>query len=334
MKLTGDKALAFCKRPKSGSNIVFIRSDDNGVSIDATRELVKAWSHLASEPPEDVRLTDDEVKKDPAILGDAVGARPLFGGFQIVRLAITSDSLGGVLNRFLTAIDEGEITPENYLVITAGELSPKSNTVKAMEASSHVVNLTLVEDDSSSLTNIVTDAMRDSSISLDDNALEVFVDELPGNRALARSEIEKLQLYAHDLGRPVSVEDIMLVSATERKLGADDAADAALAGKTEIAIRATDRFLESGGSPISALRTMHFRLLRVMDALSGERFLKPRVADGERSAFNKMLKSWNAARVTRALTMLYAAEKTCKQGNAPASAIYKTVIDKISRRAI
>ena len=334
MKLQGDKALSFCRKPDPRYRIGFIYSDDPGVAVDAARDLAASWSKLEDDNIDDIRLQEEDVKRDPALLGDAVTARPLFGGRQLVRVSLGNDGLAKTLSEFLKAVDEQGLPIENYLLITAGDLGAKSNVKAALESSSHVITLFMRADTEGKLGEIVGEFLKSQNIPIAPEALEAFIEELPGDRRLANSEMEKLALYALDLGRPIDLHDIEIVCATERKLGADDAADAALAGNVKHAINATDRFLEAGGSAVSALRTLHFRLLRVLDALAGERFLRPRVSDAEKPVFNKMLKAWNPARVSRALTMLYAAEKTCKQGGAPAEAALKMVIDSISRRAV
>lgn len=304
------------------------------MAVDAARELAAAWRKLENGELEDVRLQEDEVKRDPAMLGDALSARPLFGGRQIVQISLTGESLAKPLETILTAIDSNGLIVENYLILTSEALSPKSRLRSTLEPSPHVASLSFVADDQAMLGERVVEFLTTYKLSISPDALESFVEELPGDRRLANAEMEKLSLYALDLGRPISLDDIELVSSTERKLGAEDAADAALAGETRKAVSASDRFVEAGGSPISGLRTLHFRLLRVLDALAGERFLRPRVSDADKPKFNNMLKSWNAARIGRALTMLYAAELSCKQAGAPAEAIFKIVIDRISRRAV
>ena len=334
MILKGDKALAFCRKPDVRFNIVFLHGDDAGVAVDAARELANAWKSAEADELEESRLLDEEVKRDPATLGDALTARPLFGGRQLIRLNLTNDTLFKPIAALLSLIDKGQLIPEAYLIVTGEGLGPKSKVKAAFEGSKHVACMELASDSEADLSKLVTDFMITQNVEIEPDALDVFIQELPGDRRLANTEMEKLSLYATDLGRPVDASDIELVSATERKLGAEDAADAALAGEVKLAITATDRFLDSGGSPISGLRTMHFRLLRVLDALSGERFLRPRVNNNEKASFNKMLKSWNAARVSRALSMLYAAELSCKQAGAPVEAIFKIVIDRISRRAV
>ncbi len=110
------------------------------------------------------------------------------------------------------------------------------------------------------------------------------------------SEIEKLQLFAHDIGRPLTIDDIQSIAAAEQPRGADVAADAAILGDVKAATIAMNRFLDAGGSPISAMRTLHFRMLRVPDAAAMERpngrALRPPVFEKEWPAFQSALRDW------------------------------------------
>ena len=105
-----------------------------------------------------------------------------------------------------------------------------------------------------------------------------------------------------------------------------------------VATLSINRYLDSGGNPISALRTLHFRMLRVSDAIasgagSGMR-LRPPIFDNEWPRFSRALREWSAPAVHRTFTRLYEAEKTCKQAGAPSEAILKTLIHRIATRTL
>jgi DNA polymerase-3 subunit delta len=86
------------------------------------------------------------------------------------------------------------------------------------------------------------------------------------------------------------------------------------------------------------MRTLHFRLLRVSDALasganSGAR-LRPPIFDREWPAFSRALREWSAPAVHRAFARLYEAEKQCKQAGAPQEAILRQLIHRIALRQV
>lgn len=331
MNLSGAKALAFCRKPSSDARVFLIFGADEGVVSDAADTLARQFVQSTDDI---VRLQEDDIKKDPARLSEELSARALLGGSQLLRLHLTNESFAAKLKTVLDDLEAGAFHCENPLIIEAGDLSKKSKTRQACESSPVVQTLHMFADSEADVMEIVKSHLSENEIEIDQEALEAFATELPGDRRLARSEIDKLSLYAIGLGRAVNVQDIKAVSATEQPKGADDAADAALGGHAAKAVVAIDRFLDAGGSPVGGLRTVHFRLMRALDAQAGAKFLRPPVFGPEKTAFNAMLRDWNAPRITRALTMVYAAEKVCKQGGAPAEAALRTVIDRISQRRL
>ena len=330
----GEKALGLCAKPQSLSPVVLIFGEDAGVVSDAAQTLIKAWSKQSSEPLNTIRLQEDEIKREFARLVDELSAPALLGGKQVIRLRLTNDSLAKPLQQLLNDLHAGVVFAENYLIIEATNLSKKSKVRDAFQNSKNYSGLQVFEDTPDDLRSLVEGRLSAESITIERDALDIFVQELPGDRRLANTEIEKLALYALDIGRPITVQDISEVCATEQPKGADDAADAALAGKEHDAMVAIDRFIQAGGSPISALRTIHFRTLRALDALSGAKFLRPPVFDRDRAAFNAMLKDWSPLKLGRVLSLLYSAEKTCKQAGAPTESALKIVLDRIARRSV
>ncbi|MFC7292333.1 DNA polymerase III subunit delta [Hirschia litorea] len=334
MNAIGEKAHAFCQRPKAGINLILAYGEDLGLVSDAIGVLTTKLRKAENNELEVVRLQEEDVKKDAALLADHLSAVSLLGTKQLFRLRISNESAAKNITSLLTDIGAGRVYPENYLCIEAPELKKTSKILTGFSSSPDAIALHFFAETQEQITDYIRSRLSDLNIQLEEDALEKFAAELPGDRRLANSEIEKLSLYAYEIGRKITADDIRDVCASEQPRGADDAADAALAGDVKRANTSLDRFLDAGGSAISALRTLHFRLIRILDAKLGARYLRPPVFDKEKPAFNKMLQDWNASRVNRALAILYAAEKSCKQSGVSTEAILKIVIDRISRRQV
>ncbi|MEM6626527.1 MAG: DNA polymerase III subunit delta [Pseudomonadota bacterium] len=334
MKLSGAKALQFCRKPPAGAKVILLFGSDTGVVADAANTLASAWLGDDADPLNVTRLQEDEVKKDPAMLFDALVARSLLGGATLLRLRLSGDSAAKPMVDAIESIDTGDVSSEAYWLIEAGDLPPKSKIRKAFEKSKQAHALHLFADDEDAVADLARRALSDIAADIEPEALALFASELPGDRHMAKSEIEKLALYSLDLGRPVAAADVAAIAATDQPKGSDAAADAALAGDYQSADAAITRFLEAGGSPVSALRTLHFRMLRISDAQAGAKYLRPPVFDRDRPAFDRVLTNWPPTRIARALTLLYSAETTCKQGGAPSEAALRIVIDRLARRRV
>ncbi len=337
MKQAGARALAFCESPPAKPRIALVFGSDPGLVSTSADALAKAWAP-GIDPINIVKLNDDDLRRDPQLLADELVARSLLGGDRLVRVRAEKDASYKLILEILADVDRNALTPEAAWIIESGELNKTNKLRVGFEGAANAIALQLYADDEASVADLVSKRLAAAGVAIEPDALAAFVADLPGDRRLALSEIEKIELYAVGLGRSLAMEDIMQLASAEQPRGADDAADAAIAGNASAAALSVNRFLDAGGNPISALRTLHFRLLRVSDAVAsgagtGAR-LRPPIFDKEWPAFSRALRDWPAPVIHRAFTRLYEAEKTCKQAGAPAEAILRQRIHRIAVRMI
>ena len=337
MKQAGPRALAFCDKPQGATKIALIFGADPGLVSTSADTLARNW--LPSPDPFNIiKLHDDDLKRDPQMLGDELVARSLMGGDRLIRVRVEKDASSKHLLEILADIDKGALTLEAFLIIEAGELNKTNRLRLGFEESKSAIALQLYADDEATVSDLVTKRLAAAGVAMEPEALAAFVADLPGDRRLALSELEKLELYAVGLGRSVSQADVSQLASAEQPRGADDAADAAILGDAPQATLSINRYLDAGGNPISALRTLHFRMLRVSDAVAsnagtGMR-LRPPVFDKEWPAFSRAIREWHPVAIHRTFTRLYDAEKGCKQAGAPSDAILKTLIHRIATRTL
>jgi DNA polymerase III subunit delta len=336
MKQVGARALAFCEHPPAKPRIALIFGADPGLVSTSADALAGNWLPNA-DPVNLLKLSDDDLKRDPQLLADELVARSLLGGDRLVRVQAEKDASYKLILEILADVSKGALVPEAFWIVESGELNKTNKLRVGFEDSDSAIALQLFADDESTLSDLVNKRLAAAGMAIEPEALAAFIAELPGDRRLALSELEKLELYAVGLGRPIALTDILQLASAEQPRGADDAADAAILGDAPAAALSVNRYLEAGGSAISALRTLHFRLLRVSDAVAsgagtGAR-LRPPVFDREWPAFSRALRDWSAAAIHRAFTRLYEAEKQCKQAGAPSDAILRQLILRVATRA-
>jgi DNA polymerase-3 subunit delta len=337
MKLAGSRALSFIEKPTGKVRIALIFGGDPGLVSTSADQLAERWVP-GIDPFNIVKLSDEDLKRDPQQLADELVARSLLGGDRLVRLRIDKETGAKPAIEILGDIEKGILNPEATWIIEGGDLGKTSKLRGAFEASDAAHALQLYADDEATVGDFVTRRLAAAGVNIEPDALAAFVAELPGDRRLALSELEKLELYAVGLGRAVTAQDVALLASAEQPRGADDAADAAILGDTAQATLSINRYLDAGGNPISALRTLHFRMLRVLDAIasnagSGMR-LRPPIFDKEWPPFARAMRDWRAAAVQRVFNRLYEAEKSCKQAGAPSDAILRNLIHRIATRTI
>ncbi|MBI1340593.1 DNA polymerase III subunit delta [bacterium] len=334
MKLAGPKALAFCDRPPAAIRIALIHGDDRGLVAFAADRLARTWVPDGDEF-DLVRMTEDDLRQDAGRLGDELCARSLLGGTRLVRLRIERETSAKPAIDALADIDAGKLFAESFWIVEAGSLGRTSKLRAAFEASARAAALHLFPDSEEAIAELIRTGLAEARVKIEPAAVGLLSFELAGDRRLALSELEKLSLFGEGLDRALSIDDVRALSATEQATGADDASDAALAGRHADAVRDLDRMLDAGGSPISALRTLHFRLMRMMDAVASNASqgmrLRPPVYERDWPAFQRSMARWSPRKVQAALEGLYRAEADCKQAGAPADAIVRTLFDRIAR---
>lgn len=333
MKLAGPAALAFCDKPRAGIRAALIFGADAGLVAAAADQLGQAW--LADPHPMNiVRLSDDDLRRDPRQLADELVARSLLGGERLVRVRAERDASSKALLDTLADIENGSMIAEAAWIIEAGELNKTNKLRGGFEAAQKAAALQLYAEDEAAIAAFVETRLAKAGVTMEPDAMAAFTAELPGDRRLAASELEKLELYALDLGRAVTAADIALIAPAEQPRGADDAADAAILGDVAGADRSIDRFLDAGGNAISALRTLHFRLLRLADASAGSAGprLRPPIFDRDWPEYSRAMRSWSPRKIQAAFAGLYAAEKACKQAGAPTEPVVRRLLERIALR--
>jgi DNA polymerase-3 subunit delta len=337
VKQVGARAIAFCEQPQAKPRIALIFGADPGLVSTSADALARAWAPGA-DAMNIVKLGDDDLRRDPQLLADELVARSLLGGVRLVRVKAEKDASYKLILEIIADIAKETFDPEAFWIIESGELNKTNKLRTGIEESPVAIALQLFADDEASVSELVTKRLAAAGVAIEPEALTTFVSELPGDRRLALSELEKLELYAVGLERPVVPGDIALLSSAEQPRGADDAADAAILGDASAATLSVNRFLDAGGNPISAMRTLHFRLLRVSDAVasgaaSGAR-LRPPIFDKEWPPFARAMREWSGPAIHRTFARLYEAEKQCKQAGAPQEAILRNLVHRIALRQI
>lgn len=340
MLLQGKKAAAFVRKPAPEIWAVLAFSDDEGLASDSGQSLVAAWTGKHSHA--DVALVDeDAIRKEPALLFDALEAVSLLGEPRIVRVRTSGDKIASLL---IDAINEGDRKAGRFsahLLIEAGSLTKKSKLRAAAEAASRTACLQLFSDDSTDIEHRVKQALQEAGVIIEPDALRLFVGDLPGHRLAANSEIEKLALYARGLNRAVSVGDIRSLCATELEQTLSSAISATLDGRPTAANAAFDKLAMAGTNGISILRALQFEVRRMLDAhvrieegqASPNMKLRPPVWQSEWAAYRARLAKWPVRRLIRVLERIYDAEAQAKRGGGSADAVIRMLINDLARAA-
>jgi DNA polymerase-3 subunit delta len=171
------------------------------------------------------------------------------------------------------------------------------------------------------MSDLVQQFLSRQSIEISSDALSLFVSGLPGHRSLANAEMEKLAVYAYQLDRAISVDDIRALCETNADESARRAVFLALNGEPEAAQAELDRVIDAGLSPISLVRMFETEASRMLEAhaFQGDRDganvgmkLKPPVWKSDWPAFQNRMRKWPASHLTRLVERLHDLELMAK----------------------
>ncbi|MEL6323487.1 MAG: hypothetical protein AAFQ84_04575, partial [Pseudomonadota bacterium] len=184
MKLSGAEAVRFCQTPQAAYWAFLLFGDDEGVVADGFLSLKQAL-FKDRDDLDVITLDDDEVKKDPAALMDALDARSLLGNPRLIRIRANGDKAAAPILEAIQAGDQAIDRFESPLVITAGALQKRSKLRAGSEAAKHAAALHLFSDETQDLVALVRARLAEDGLEIEEMALERLVAGLPGHRSLA-----------------------------------------------------------------------------------------------------------------------------------------------------
>ena len=335
MKYSGKKAESFLQKPDPACWAVLVFSEDEGVANDGARSILSKWGEL-----ELITLDEDAIKREPALLFDTLEAQSLLGDDRAIRIRTSGDKIAALLVEAVGMADQAPGRFAARLVISAGALQKRSKLRAGFEAANTAAALQLFEDDAGNVADLVRAALDDAGASAEPGVIEAFTGDLPGHRGLARQEIEKLCLYAHNLGRPISISDIHKLNATDIDQALGFAISSALDGNGNQAMQMLDRVLITGASPITILRAIQRESQRLLQAhemggLQGNigMKLRPPVWQSDWPAFSKRLRSWPPKRIARIIERVYEAEQQVKIAGPSGTPVLRILMKDIARVA-
>ncbi len=327
MKISGAQIRRFLDAPDKSTRAVLLYGPNESFVHEAAQRLVR-WALGASDDPYAIsKLGEDDIKKDVARLGDALAAQSLLGGPTVVWARISGRAADESIGDALAAIEAGE--PNGFLVVEAGDLASSAALVKAFTSAKSAAVIAFYEETDAERAQFAKGLAKELGLAFERDAEADFLAALPGDRGLARQEIEKIALYANGLGRLLTSEDIGQLLADEGESALDAASSAAAQGKANEAVEALARI--DGLSGVSALRALLRRMQQLRDARAmiddganpAEAIakLRPPVFWKERDAVAAQARLWTEKKLNAAFDVLWQAELRSKVAGAPQALI-------------
>ena len=338
MKLAGRDAAAFMRRPDPGRAGILLFGTDPMRVATARAQIVGLL--VGPQGESEMRLTRiaaSDLRKDPALVNDAIKAQGFFPGPRVALVEDATDGLSALMTEVLEDWRDGDA----QLVVTAGSLTAKSPLRKVFEGHRAAVAIGLYDEPPST---------EDVQTLLDAAQLEIPNREvMDAIMAMAhgltpgdfRQTIEKLGLYKRSDPTPLSVEEIGLLAPQAADVDVDDILAVVSDGQAQRIGPVLRDLYAQGVLPvtlcINAMR--HFRQLHVVACDPGGPGqgigrLRPPVFGPRRDRLMRQAGNWGRDRLERAIATLTDADLTMRSAShAPQQALMERTLIRLAMMA-
>ncbi len=335
MKLSPRDAPGYFARPDAAKTGLLIYGSDAMRVALRRQEVIKAL--IGPQGEEEMRLTRiqaAELRKDPALLDDAMKAQGFFPG---PRVAFVEDAGDGLTETVKAALSDWQ-PGDAQVIVTAGQLAAKSKLRKAFEDHPTTYATGIYDDPPSraeieaalsqaGLKNISTDAMAALT------NLSRVID--PGD---FRQTLEKISLYKRGDDTALTPEEVDLSAPQSIEAGIDDVLNITADGEAHRIGPVLKRLQAQGIGAVGLCigATRHFKTLHTVASDpggpgSGIGKLRPPVFGPRRDRIQRQAAAWGMHKTERALVLLLDTDLTLRSTNrAPDMALMERTLLKIA----
>ena len=338
MKLTGRDAAAYLRRPDPAhAGLLLFGADAMRVTL-ARQDVVPALTGPnADEEMRLARLDAADVRKDPAMILDAIKAQGFFPGPRAVVVEGATDGMSKIFETALADWQKGDA----QLVVTAGQLTAKSPLRKVFEGARHAVAIGLYDDPPSrdEAERLMTEAgLPAPDRDMMDALMALASSVTPGD---FRQTIEKLGLYKRGDPTPPAPADLAAVSPQGADVDVDDVLDVVASGRTEDLGPTLRHLYAQGVAPVTLCigATRHFRQLHKVASDpggpgAGIGKLRPPVFGPRRDKVLRQASDWGRDRLERALGALTDTDLQMRSAShAPQAALMERTLIRLAMMA-
>ncbi len=334
----------FLGKPDPAVRAVLIYGRDMGVVRDRGHALAARVVPNPDDPFDVAQLTEQDLSDDGGRLEGELAAQSLMGGRRLVRLRLTAEkpAVDKLAAEALERHAKGELNPDAFFLIEAGDLKKDSALRKVAEKAQAAAAIPCYEDEPSDVARLVREVLARDQVSLNADALQIFVARLPRERGVARQEIERLALYlGPGSGMVATPADLEPFLGVEPEASLFDAAADAFGGRLGEAQAGLRRAAQEGESGPAAVRAigMHLGKLRrtLTLAKAGAGLQEAAKASGvfwkQEREFLRQARAWNLDELDRIQPEVLAADRACKTAGSPDRLIAERLALTIAGRA-
>ncbi len=281
---------------------------DAGLVAERATAAAQRFAARDEPPGEILRIEEADLEQDRDRIYLELQTVAMFGGAKVVRTTAGRRINAAFLKPLL---EPGAIA--GTLVVEAGNLRADDAVRKLFERAQVAAAIPCFADAAKDIEAIIRNTLSEAKLTIAPEAMQMLLGRLGADRALTRSELEKLVLYASGT-KAIDEADVEAVVGDASELAIDAILFAVSGGDGRRAVVEFDRAVSSGNNAqmIIALTQRHFqRLHRVRAALDtgrsfdeAARALRPPLHFKTRSTVEAHCRNWDTASLDRALALI------------------------------
>ena len=325
MKIGPNRVREFLRDPDAETRAVLVYGPDAGLVNERADMVARTAVDDLADPFLVSEFSESELLADRTRLADEASALTFTGGRRVIRIRDVTDAASPVIEVYLA-----EGTGDALTVMRAGDLGPRSKVRRLFEESKNAAAVACYADDERMLDRVIRSTFSALNMSVTPDAVAYLMTSLGADRAVSRTELEKLAIYAGD-AKEITLDDAIKCIGDSSVFNLDVLAFAVGEGDQAAVDRAYARCLDEGTAPVAILRVIqrHLTRLQLVSSVSEEtgdpsralQVLKPPVFFKFKDRFLGQVRAWTTGDLGAALALLLDAEHAVKQTGAPAETI-------------
>ncbi len=304
------------QKPPSTYQAYLVYGVDSGMAMEYAIALVDNLKKASKSAVELISLGETDFIDQPDRLNIEAKTLSLFGEEKIIRVRMNKNLKFPLIQ---------ELMKESYdakIIIEAGNLKKTDKLVKLFTAMNNCAAIACYMDNARDIAVLIDEVLSQSSCSIKAESKKMLISVLGNDRAVSRSELEKLVLYTGE-NQEITEKHIQAILGDSSQLLLDDISFGLASGQFKQSHHLYSLMIASGTAPAAILIAINRHFLRLHIVISKRernitidlalKMLRPPVHFTKKTDFQNQCKKWTLKRVNLALEAIQDCTKKNRQ---------------------